>query len=69
MNREAAVAAAVEALYDAADEDTATGGPDLVRGIFPSVATVTAEGYRRVDDAEVRAVAERVVASQADWEG
>ncbi len=64
MDREGAVGALVEALYDAADEDSATGGPDLVRGIFPLVATVTAEGYQRVEDDEVRAVAERVVAAQ-----
>lgn len=36
-----AVQRAVEALYDAADDDTATGGPDLSRGIYPNVITVT----------------------------
>ncbi|MDQ1287938.1 MAG: proteasome beta subunit [Actinomycetota bacterium] len=51
-----AVAAAVEALYDAADEDSATGGPDTVRKIYPIVATVSAEGYRRVDDDDLSAV-------------
>ena len=40
-------------LYEAADEDTATGGPDPIRGIYPVVATVDAEGYRRLEDAEV----------------
>jgi proteasome beta subunit len=69
MDRKAAVGAVVEALYDAADEDAATGGPDLVRGIFPSVATVTTRGYERLDDGEVRTVAERVVSSRADGEG
>jgi proteasome beta subunit len=69
MDRKSAVGAVVEALYDAADEDAATGGPDLVRGIFPLVATVTAEGYRRLDDDEVRAVAERVVAARTGGEG
>jgi proteasome beta subunit len=69
MDRKAAVDAVVEALYDAADEDAATGGPDLVRGIFPLVATVTADGYQRLDDDEVRTVAERVVAARADGEG
>ena len=59
----------VEALYDAADEDAATGGPDLVRGIFPVVATVTAEGYRRVPDDELRKAAERLVAARAQGEG
>jgi proteasome beta subunit len=47
----------VEALRDAADEDSATGGPDPQRRIYPVVATVTAEGYFRVPDEDV-AVAE-----------
>jgi proteasome beta subunit len=50
-----AVAVAVEALVDAADDDSATGGPDEVRRIYPVVATVTAEGYRRIGDDELAA--------------
>jgi proteasome beta subunit len=46
---------AVRALVAAADEDTATGGPDARRGIYPNVAVVTAEGYRPVADEEVAA--------------
>jgi len=65
MSREAAIDAVVEALYDAAEEDAATGGPDLVRNIFPLVATVTRQAYQRVPDEEVRASAEKVVAAQA----
>jgi proteasome beta subunit len=53
LGRDDSVELAVRALYEAADEDSATGGPDLVRGIFPVVATVTAEGYERLADAEV----------------
>ena len=48
-----AVAVAVEALYDAADDDSATGGPDAVRAIYPVVATVSDEGYRRAPDGEI----------------
>jgi len=44
---------AVEALYEAADEDSATGGPDLIRGIYPLVATVTARGFESVPEEEV----------------
>jgi proteasome beta subunit len=44
---------AILSLYEAADEDSATGGPDLVRGIFPIVAVVDADGYRQVPEAEV----------------
>ena len=49
-----AVDLSIDALFQAADEDTATGGPDLVRGIFPVVATITADGFARLDDADVR---------------
>ena len=69
LEREAAVDAAVEALYDAADEDAATGGPDLIRNIYPLVATVMQEGYERLADEEVRASAEKVVAARAGGEG
>jgi proteasome beta subunit len=60
---EAAIAMALEALWDAADEDSATGGPDVVRGIYPLVAVIDAEGYRELPD---EAVAERVEAIVAD---
>jgi len=53
LGRDEAVELAVAALYEAADEDTATGGPDPLRGIYPVVATVDSEGYRRLDDSEV----------------
>jgi proteasome beta subunit len=69
MDAAAAVDVLVEALYDAADEDAGTGGPDLVRGIFPLVATVTEGGYRRLPDDDVRKAAERVVAARARGEG
>ena len=45
MERGDAVDLALSALFQAADQDSATGGPDLVRGIFPIVATITAEGF------------------------
>jgi proteasome beta subunit len=53
LDRAAAIQLAVEGLYQAADEDSATGGPDVVRGIYPTVATITADGFERVEDAEV----------------
>jgi proteasome beta subunit len=52
---------AMEALYDAADDDTATGGPDLIRKVYPVVMTATAEGSKRLTDEESAAVAESVV--------
>lgn len=44
---------AVHALFQAADEDSATGGPDLMRRIFPVIATITADGFDRVSDDEI----------------
>jgi proteasome beta subunit len=69
MPRADAVDVLVEALYDAADEDAGTGGPDLIRGIYPVVATVTAVGYERLSDDEIKAAAERVVAARTRGEG
>jgi proteasome beta subunit len=60
---------AVEALYDAADDDTATGGPDLTRKIYPVVMTATAEGTRKLTDEEGAAVAESVVAGRMENPG
>jgi proteasome beta subunit len=45
---------ALQALWQAADADSATGGPDLIRGIFPVVATISAAGFERLDDADIR---------------
>jgi proteasome beta subunit len=56
-----AVRVAVEALYDAADDDSATGGPDTVRRIWPVVATVTEAGYLRVAEAELADVVDSVL--------
>jgi proteasome beta subunit len=56
-----AVMACMQALYDAADDDSATGGPDMTRQIFPVVATVTADGFRRLTDAESASYAQAVV--------
>jgi proteasome beta subunit len=56
-----AVALCVDALYDAADDDSATGGPDLTRKIWPVVMSVTDEGLRRLPDTEVGAVVQSVV--------
>jgi proteasome beta subunit len=50
MDAETAVDLVLRSLYEAADEDAATGGPDLVRGIFPVVATITGSGFERIDD-------------------
>lgn len=56
-----AIAVALEALYDAADDDSATGGPDLARRIFPSVTIVDAEGVREVEEATVERISTEIV--------
>ncbi|WP_405798203.1 proteasome subunit beta [Streptomyces sp. NBC_01506] len=61
MSQREVVTVAVQALYDAADDDSATGGPDLTRRLFPLIALVTEEGYQRVPDSEVAEIAQSVV--------
>jgi proteasome beta subunit len=64
-DREAAARTAVEALYDAADDDTATGGPDVVRGIYPVVVTITGpEGAVRMGEGEMERIARDVVSGR-----
>jgi proteasome beta subunit len=58
------VTAVVQALYDAADDDSATGGPDLTRRIFPVVRVITADGGRRLPDEDVATIADRVIAGR-----
>ncbi len=61
MEADDAVLACMQALYDAADDDSATGGPDMTRRIYPLVVTVTADGYRRLTDEEAGSYAQTVV--------
>ena len=64
MDSAAAIRVAVEALYDAADDDSATGGPDLSRRIWPTLAVVDVEGLRFLDDETLAAVVEQIVADR-----
>jgi proteasome beta subunit len=64
MDEQDAITACMQALYDAADDDSATGGPDMSRRIYPIVVTVTDDGYRRLTDAETGEYAESVVAGR-----
>ncbi|MFM8267003.1 MAG: proteasome subunit beta [Ilumatobacteraceae bacterium] len=65
LDRAAAIALACRSLWEAADADSATAGPDVLRRIFPIVATITAEGWTRVEDDELAAVFESIVAEVA----
>ena len=62
LDRAAAVALACRGLWEAADADSATGGVDALRGIYPVVATITAAGWKRLDDNELIGVFESIVA-------
>ncbi|MBB2944009.1 proteasome beta subunit [Actinoplanes lutulentus] len=64
-----AIKLAVEALYDAADDDTATGGPDVTRKIYPVVMTATAAGTQRLSDEDITTVAEQVVQGRMENPG
>jgi proteasome beta subunit len=54
----------MQALYDAADDDSATGGPDMSRRIYPVVAAVTADGYHRLTDEQAGQYAQTVVSER-----
>ncbi len=68
MTRDETVDLVLRALWEAADEDSATGGPDLIRKIYPIVATITAEGFVQLDDDELaerfRSLIERLNGSE-----
>jgi proteasome beta subunit len=69
MTRDEAVDLALRALFAAADEDSATGGPDLVRRIFPVVATIDATGYHALTDDGVGARAEALLGGREEGAG
>ncbi|MEQ1872369.1 MAG: proteasome subunit beta [Ilumatobacteraceae bacterium] len=60
LDRAAAVALACRGLWEAADADSATGGPDALRGIYPMVATITSAGWTQVADSELATVFESI---------
>ncbi len=53
MGADTAINLVIDALFRAADDDSATGGPDAIRGIYPTVATITAAGFERVEEPDV----------------
>ena len=64
LTAEGCVTAVIQALYDAADDDSATGGPDLTRRIFPVVHVITPDGGHRIADGEVAEIADRMLAAR-----
>lgn len=67
LTEEQTLTLVVQALYDAADDDSATGGPDVARRIYPIVTVITDEGFRKLNDAEsaeiARSILERLLSS------
>ena len=64
LSRDESIELCVKALWEASEADSATGGPDPVRGIYPVVATITATGFERVSDEELRERFEAVIAAE-----
>ena len=64
MERREAALAALQALYDAADDDSATGGPDINRRIFPIVSVITEDGFERLSVPETEALSREMVAQR-----
>ena len=69
MSEDDAITVCMQALYDAADDDSATGGPDLTRRIYPVVALVTEDGFRRLTDEEAGEYAQAVVGERMQSPG
>lgn len=61
MSEEEAISLALEALYDAAEEDVATAGPDLIRGIYPTVKTITRRGLHDVEEQGIRQIFNAII--------
>lgn len=62
---DSALRVAIEALYDAADDDSATGGPDLVRGIYPTAVVIAAEGAHEVPERQIAAACRTIIESRS----
>ena len=62
---DSALAVAIESLYDAADDDSATGGPDLVRGIYPTAVVIGAEGAVEIAEERIAELAREVIRSRS----
>lgn len=69
LDQDRALRIAVESLLDASDDDTATGGPDLMRNIYPTAITIDAEGADEVSDERLAEIARSIVDARAQEEG
>jgi proteasome beta subunit len=69
LDRAGVIRVVIEALYDAADDDSATGGPDITRGIYPVVVLATAGGSERVSDGELETVVRAILTDRESRPG
>ncbi|MGQ0680277.1 MAG: proteasome subunit beta [Actinomycetota bacterium] len=65
ISRDQALKVALEALFDASEEDAGTGGPDVLRRIYPNIASITAEGFEEIPDTEIAALFDDLLAERA----
>ncbi|MFT6291596.1 MAG: proteasome beta subunit [Ilumatobacter sp.] len=66
LNREQAIDLAATSLWEAADADSATGGPDVLRGIYPVIASIDSDGWERIEDADLARRYERIIQEVAE---
>ena len=66
LSRDEALKVAIEALFDAADEDVGTGGPDLMRGIFPTAVAITEQGTVEIQEDEIQSLFEELIAERRE---
>jgi proteasome beta subunit len=69
ISRDASIDLALRALFAAADEDAATGGPDLVRRIFPTVGVIDASGFVFIGDDEIARRADSLIGGREEGAG
>ena len=65
VDADSALRVAIESLYDAADDDSATGGPDLVRGIYPTAVVINADGAADVADGQIAAICREIIENRS----
>ena len=66
LDQNASVKIAIEALFDAADEDVGTGGPDLMRGIYPTIAVITSAGISEIPEGDIQALFEELISERRE---
>jgi proteasome beta subunit len=68
LTREEAIKFAIEALFDAADEDVGTGGPDLMRNIYPTVVAISSDGTAEIGEDQIRSLFEELISERSEVE-